>query len=90
MLLKVERQNRMRRKSWALRAMITVLSDISKAPGAGESKMPAQASAPAASWRRDLRIATSLVFSRPSAKIATLVLAERYGHAIFTPYRAWA
>ena len=38
-----------RRKNWALIATMTVLSDISTAPIAGESRMPTGASTPAAS-----------------------------------------
>ena len=38
-----------RRRSWALRATTMVLTDISTAPNAGESKMPQGASTPAAS-----------------------------------------
>jgi hypothetical protein len=45
----IQLHSRARRRSWALIATITVLSDISTAPIAGDNKIPWDASTPAAS-----------------------------------------
>ena len=50
-----------RRNNCALTATITVLSDISTAPIAGDRRIPARASTPAASERGDSRIAEEKV-----------------------------